>query len=325
LSDRIGSWIVAPDEKGMRLDQFVVTHIPDESRSQIQNWIRKGYIQANDRLVKTGYLTRIDDRITLRIPKSPADQPFPEDIPLTIIYEDSDLAVIDKPAGLACHAGAGIRSGTLVNALLHRMGPLEAGDPGRPGIVHRLDKLTSGIMLIAKNNFAHRQLAQQFKNRLVQKEYVALVHGSPSPSSGTINLPIGRDPKNRKKMSTRAHRTRTAITHYSLEENYGFVSLLRIRIETGRTHQIRVHLSHKGHPIVGDLLYSGNRMRCLPDGLLNAAKELQRPFLHSRKLEFHHPRSGELMAFSSPISPELQHFLSIVRKCKTPNPHGRSS
>jgi 23S rRNA pseudouridine1911/1915/1917 synthase len=309
----------------MRLDQFVVRQNPDESRSQIQNWIRKGYLRANGLLVKTGYLTRIHDHITLQVPALLPDEPFPEDIPLTILYEDTDLAVIDKPAGLACHAGAGIHSGTLVNALLHHMGPLDTGDPGRPGIVHRLDKLTSGIMLVAKNNPAHRRLAQQFKNRQVLKEYAALVHGSPAPPSGTISMPIGRDPNNRKKMSIRAHRTRTAITHYVLEENYGCVSLLGIRIETGRTHQIRVHLAYKGHPIVGDVLYGGNRIQNLPAGLLNAAKELQRPFLHSRRLEFHHPRSGELLSFKSPIAPELQRFLSIIKNRFSSDTLGRSS
>jgi 23S rRNA pseudouridine1911/1915/1917 synthase len=147
----------------------------------------------------------------------------------------------------------------------------------------------------------------------VQKEYLALVYGSPSPHSGTINIPIGRDPKNRKKMSSRAHRTRTAITHYDLEENFGPLSLLKIRIETGRTHQIRVHLAQKGHPIVGDSLYGGNRITNLPANLLNAAKALGRPFLHSRRLTFHHPHSGEWLSFSSPLAPELQHFLLIIK------------
>jgi 23S rRNA pseudouridine1911/1915/1917 synthase len=319
LSDRIESWIIASEDSGIRLDQFVVRRIPGESRSQVQNWIRKGYILANGDQVKTGYQTRINDRIILSIPELLPNQPFPEDIPLNIIFEDSHLAVLDKPAGLVCHVGAGIRSGTLVNALLHRMGPLVAGDPGRPGIVHRLDKFTSGIMMVAKNNLAHRQLAQQFKNRQVKKEYVALVYGVPSPSSGTISLPIGRDPKNRKKMSPHAHRTRTAITHYDLEENCGCVSLLKIRIETGRTHQIRVHLAQKGHPIVGDSLYGGDRIKNLPVNLLSAAKELGRPFLHSRHLEFHHPQSGESVSFNSPLAPELQRFLSIVRSCKASN------
>jgi 23S rRNA pseudouridine1911/1915/1917 synthase len=300
----------------MRLDQFLVSRIPGESRSQIQNWIRNGFLRVNGKQVKTGYLIRPNDGVALKIPESLPDQPFPEEIPLDVIYEDSDLAVINKPAGMVCHAGAGIRSGTLVNALLHQMGPLEAGDPGRPGIVHRLDKLTSGVMLVAKTSLAHRRLAYQFKSRQVKKEYVALVHGTPSPASGTIDIAIGRDPKNRKKMSTRAHRKRTAITRYRLEEHYGFVSLLSILIDTGRTHQIRVHMAYKGHSIVGDSLYGANRMQSLPASLSEAAKNLKRPFLHSRRIQFRHPQSGKLLSFDSPLPPELKRFLSAVKSLR---------
>jgi 23S rRNA pseudouridine1911/1915/1917 synthase len=314
LSGKTDFWIVAPDAVRIRLDQFLISRIPGESRSQIQNWIRKGYLLVNGEQVKTGYLTRLNDRIELKTPESLPNQPLPEEIPLDILYEDSDLAVINKPAGMVCHAGAGIRSGTLVNALLHHMGSLETGDPQRPGIVHRLDKLTSGVMLVAKNSLAHRQLSQQFKSREVKKEYLALVHGKPSPVSGTIDMPLGRDPKDRKKISIRARRKRSAITHYSLEQNYGPVSLLIVRIETGRTHQIRVHLAQKGHPVVGDSVYGTGRIRSLPARLLAAAKDLQRPFLHSRRVQFHHPRSGELLSFSAPLPPELERFLSIVRE-----------
>jgi 23S rRNA pseudouridine1911/1915/1917 synthase len=320
LSNKIESWTVAPDSVRIRLDQFLVGRIAGESRSQIQNWIRKGYLRVNGEQVKTGYLTRLNDRIDLKAPESLPDQPFPEEIPLDILYEDSDLAVIDKPAGLVCHTGAGIRTGTLVNALLHHMGPLETGDPQRPGIVHRLDKLTSGVMLIAKNRQAHRQLSQQFKSREVKKEYVALVYGSPSPASGTIDLPLGRDPKNRTKISTRARRKRTAITHYAVEERLGPVSLLRIRIETGRTHQIRVHMTQKGHPIVGDSVYGTNRIRNLPAEVSEAIKKLQRPFLHSRRIEFRHPISGKGLSFTAPLPPELQDFLAAFRS--RPNASG---
>lgn len=302
------------EDTRVRLDQFLVSRIPGGSRSQIQNWIRKGYMRINGTEVKTGYLVKPNDLITLNLPESVGGRPFPEDIPLDILYEDSHLAVINKPSGLVCHAGAGVRSGTLVNALLHRMGPLETGDPERPGIVHRLDKLTSGVMLVAKNTAAHRHLAQQFKDREIKKEYVALVYGVPSPSSGTIDLALGRDPKNRKKISTRARRKRTAVTHYKVLEDFGFVSLLQVRIETGRTHQIRVHLAQKGHPVVGDSLYGTDRARSLPAKLSHAAKELQRLFLHSRRLEFRHPRSGEILSFEAPFPPELQKFLSGVRR-----------
>ena len=271
-------------------------------------------MRINGTEVKTGYLVKPNDLITLNLPESVGGHPFPEDIPLDILYEDSHLAVINKPSGLVCHAGAGVRSGTLVNALLHRMGPLETGDPERPGIVHRLDKLTSGVMLVAKNITAHRHLAQQFKNREIRKEYVALVYGVPSPSSGTIDLALGRDPMNRKKISTRARRKRTAVTHYKVLEDFGFVSLLQVRIKTGRTHQIRVHLAQKGHPVVGDSLYGTDRARSLSAKLPHAAQELQRLFLHSRRLEFRHPQSGEILSFEAPFPPELQKFLSEIRR-----------
>jgi 23S rRNA pseudouridine1911/1915/1917 synthase len=313
LNTTIESWIVPPDALAVRLDQFLLTRIPGESRSQIQNWIRKGYVRVNERQVKTGYLTKLHDHIVLNMPAPGSDEPKPEEIPLDVLFEDCDLAVINKPAGLVCHSGAGNRTGTLVNALMYRMGPLDTGDPKRPGIVHRLDKFTSGVMLIAKNRLAHRRLAQQFKDRRVKKEYLALVYGHPSATSGTINVPLGRDPKNRKKMSVRAHRKRTAITHYILEKHFGPVSMLKIQLETGRTHQIRAHLAHIGHPIVGDSVYDVHGKRRLPAKLQCAIKELQRPFLHSHRLEFHHPRTGDLMSFTSAISPELDGFLSRIR------------
>jgi 23S rRNA pseudouridine1911/1915/1917 synthase len=297
----------------MRLDQFLASQLSDESRSQIQNWIRKGHVTVNGESVKTGHLVRLKDEVALKVPILPPDQPFPEEIPLDVLYEDSDLAVIHKPAGMVCHIGAGVRSGTLVNALLHHMGSLEAGDPARPGIVHRLDKFTSGVMLVAKNNLSHRLLSQQFKSRQIRKEYIALVHGSPSLAKGTIDMPIGRDSKNRKKMSPRAYHKRSAITHYSVKESFGFVSLLEVRIDTGRTHQIRVHLAHKGHSIVGDTLYGGNKIQTLPDPIMNAAKIMQRPFLHSSRLSFGHPRSGENLSFHAPLPKELQDFLAIIR------------
>jgi 23S rRNA pseudouridine1911/1915/1917 synthase len=259
-------------------------------------------------------LTRLNDRIELITPALLPDQPAPEEIPLEILYQDEDLAVINKPSGLVCHAGAGIRSGTLVNALLHHFGPLETGDPRRPGIVHRLDKLTSGVMLAAKNMQAHRRLSQQFKNREVKKEYLALVHVIPSPAAGTIALALGRDAKDRRKISVRARHTRSAITHYQVAQEFGSVSLLNVRIETGRTHQIRVHLAQKGHPVVGDAIYGGNRMRSLPAKLSAAVKDMQRPFLHSHRVQFSHPRTNEPMLFSAPLPPELENILSLLRQ-----------
>lgn len=304
-----------PEDARVRVDQFLVSRYPGESRSQIQNWIRKGYVQVNGETVKTGHIVRAGDTVAVSLPQlPPADQPFPEDIPLEILYEDSDLAVINKPAGLVCHAGAGIRSGTLVNALLHRMGPLDAGDPARPGIVHRLDKKTSGVMLVVKNSRAHRILSQQFKNREVKKDYLALVYGVPSPSSGVIDLPIGRDPADRKKISARARHKRSALTRYRVQESFRSTSLLAVRIETGRTHQIRVHLAEKGHPVVGDSLYGKNRFRSLPLSLAEAAANLDRPFLHSHRIEFRQPLSGVTLSFTAPLPAELEEFLAAVRK-----------
>lgn len=307
---------MTPETARCRLDHFLAGQIPGESRSQIQNWIRKGSIQVNGESAKTGYLIKPKDRIEFKSPPTQPDAPQPENIPLEILFEDSDLAVINKPSGLVCHSGAGNKTGTLVNALLFRMGSLRTGDPQRPGIVHRLDKLTSGVMLIAKNIWTHRMLSQQFKNRLVKKEYLAMVYGRPTPSSGTINIPLGRDPINRKKISTRAHRRRSAVTHYSMVEHYSSVSLLEIKIETGRTHQIRVHLSQKGHPVIGDVLYGGNRIKNLPAELFSAAKQMQRPFLHSHRLTFQHPRTKEMLSFISPLPQELDHFQTIARECQ---------
>jgi 23S rRNA pseudouridine1911/1915/1917 synthase len=192
------------------------------------------------------------------------------------------------------------------------MGPLDTGDPSRPGIVHRLDKNTSGAMVVAKNTPAHRILSQQFKNRSVRKEYLALVFGSPSPEYGTIDMPLGRDPKNRKKISTRARRSRSAITNYALEKRYPPFSLLRIHIETGRTHQIRVHLAHRGYPIVGDALYGASKSLNPPSNLTAIIKKMDRPFLHSHRLSFNHPGSGERLTFTAPLPAELQDFLNRI-------------
>ncbi len=310
MTDRPDGWIVPPEVERVRLDQYLAALIPDQSRSQIQIWIRTGRIRVNGRTVKTGYAPHPGDQISLSIPQTAQAGPYPEDIALDVLYEDADVAVINKPAGMVCHLGAGVRSGTLVNALLHRYGPIETEDAARPGIVHRLDKLTSGLLVVARNKEAHRALAHLFKSRQVLKEYLALVHGSPKPPCGTIDAPLGRDPHDRKKISVRARRKRSAVTHYALQRTYGPLSLLRIRLETGRTHQIRVHLAQKGHPIVGDSLYGGNRdsgLRRIP-----AEARLRRPFLHACRLEFRHPRSGSMLSFTAPLPRELADFLALL-------------
>jgi len=263
--------------------------------------------------VKTGHLLRPGEVVSLLRVASEALQPQPENIPLPIQFADSDLAVVDKPAGMVCHAGAGVWSGTLVNALLYHLGPMPTGDAERPGIVHRLDKLTSGLLVVARNLPAHQALSRQFKNREVKKEYLALVYGQPDPPEGTIRLPLGRDFRDRKKISVHSRRRREAITHYERIRAPGPFSLLRVRIDTGRTHQIRVHLAHIGHPVVGDGLYGGNRVRNLENAdLRSAVGKLHRHFLHACRLEFTHPRTGQTVQFTSPLPEELAAFLTLA-------------
>ena len=315
--EHTGRWLVTSDEtsgKKLRLDQYLSAKLPGESRSRVQVWIRREHVEVNGAATKTGHLLRPGDQITLHAPAEPEALPSAEPIPLAIVYADPDLAVVDKPAGLVTHLGAGVRSGTLVNALLYHLGPLEGGEPSRPGIVHRLDKLTSGLLVVARNAAAHRALAAQFRARSVHKEYVALVHGVPRASAGTIDVAIGRDPKNRRRISPRASRRRSAVTHYSVERLVGAFALLRLRIETGRTHQIRVHLAHIGHPVVGDDLYGGGRGGALGSSRAARACGLQRFFLHAVRLEIRHPRTGELMRFESPLPPELDRFLNICNE-----------
>lgn len=307
-------WTVPPSAAKSRLDQYLAGEIPDQSRSQIQQWIRTGRVSVNDRRPKAGYLLRSGDRIAVEAaPPSLPPVPVAENIPIRIVYEDAWIAVVDKPAGMVCHVGAGVRSGTLVNALLHRLGPLETGDPSRPGIVHRIDKLTSGLLVVARDTASHRALARQFKEREVRKEYLALVHGTPSPASGTIDKPLGRDPVDRKKISTRARRSRTATTHYQVLESFGKLSLLKVRIETGRTHQIRVHMASAGHPVAGDALYGTGRERDLTPDRRGAIESLKRIFLHSHRLAFRHPVSGEALEFEAPLPPELEDVLRRLR------------
>lgn len=313
MIEKTGRWTVPSTSTHIRLDKFLTMAMPDESRSHIQVWIRNGQVLVNGLQTRASYAVRAGDEITLLASEEKAtDLPQPEDIALPIIYEDNDIAVINKPAGLVCHAGAGVRSGTLVNALLFHMGPLDSGDPMRPGIVHRLDKLTSGLMVVAKNPKAHRSLSQQFSHREVAKEYLALVHGCPAERAGTIDWPLGRDLRSRTKISIRARKKRVAVTRYELVRNYGPVSLLKVKPETGRTHQIRVHLAQKGFQVVGDTLYGSNRDRTLPAVLREMAKRLTRHFLHAYRLEFQHPSTGERVSFVAPLPAELREFLAAL-------------
>jgi 23S rRNA pseudouridine1911/1915/1917 synthase len=241
---------------------------------------------------------------TIEVPEPTTALPEPEALPLLIVYEDPDILVLDKPAGMVVHPGAGHSSGTLVNALLHHVKDLSGiGGELRPGIVHRLDRGTSGLMVVAKNDRSHQELSRQFHDREVEKEYVALVWGVVQAGK-RIEEPIGRDPQHRQKMSTRARRARSAVTRVTWARHLRGVSLIKVAISTGRTHQIRVHLNSIGHPIVGDALYGGAHRRVA--GELRAVLRLERPFLHSARLSFTHPGDGRRVDFDSPLPLDLQ-------------------
>src|SRR5579863_5196292 len=321
------------DAAGQRLAQFLAAHL-DVSRAQVQHLISNEKVLVNDAAPKPSLKLRGGERITIigaaaRLPL----RAFAEKIPLDIVFEDDDLAIINKPAGMMVHAGAGAigpngedrrNRGTLVNALLHHFSTLSAvGGQLRPGIVHRLDKETSGLIVVAKNDDAHRKLAAQFAQREVKKTYIALVHGWPKQERGTINAPISRDPVRRIRMTTHTRGTggRDAVSHYSvvrrLETAYGKFTLVEVKIDTGRTHQIRVHMASLGHAMVGDVLYGAPREMRARRGRATdsgAAISLPRNFLHAAQLELTHPRTGEKISLDSPLPPELHAFLATLEK-----------
>ena len=309
--------IIVPTNTTQRLDQFLVSHLSETSRARIQQLITQEKVLVDGKKSKPSLHLRGGERIEIvGDVERPPLRAIPEEIPIDIVYEDSDLAVINKPAGMMVHAGAGATDaernrGTLVNALLHRFGPLsQVGGELRPGIVHRLDKETSGLIVVAKNDAAHRKLAAQFAARRVKKTYIALVHGWMKNDKGTISAAISRDAVRRVRMTTRRTGGREAVTHYSvqrrIESAYGKLTLLEVNIDTGRTHQIRVHLSSLGHPIAGDALYGAPREITNKSG---ASLFLPRNFLHAASLQFAHPATGEPLSFSRPIPETLSEFL----------------
>jgi 23S rRNA pseudouridine1911/1915/1917 synthase len=330
MSDRFPiSLTVAAEDAGKRLDQFLTAHLSEVSRARIQQLIEQRQVQVNAAAAKASLRLRGGEQIlVLASPKAPPLRAMPEAIPLDIVFEDADMAVVNKPAGMMVHAGAGSTEdarnrGTLVNALLHRFGSLsEVGGELRPGIVHRLDKDTSGLMVVAKNDSAHRKLATQFSRRTAKKKYIALVHGWLKQERGTVQSNISRDRVRRTRMTTRRNGGREAVTHYvvvlTLDTPYGKFSLLELEIDTGRTHQIRVHVASLGHPVVGDTLYGAPaelkrqersaRGKKRPD-TEGPALTLPRNFLHSAELELQHPRTGETLTFARPLPQELQEFL----------------
>jgi 23S rRNA pseudouridine1911/1915/1917 synthase len=310
------------EDAGKRLDQFLVAHLPETSRARVQQMIEQQLVLVNDAIARASLRLRGGERIAvLGSASQPPLRAMAEDIFLNIVFEDADLAVVNKPAGMTVHAGAGATDdernrGTLVNALLHHFGQLSSvGGELRPGIVHRLDKATSGLLVVAKSDEAHRRLARQFVRRQVKKKYIALVHGWLKQDHGTISSSISRDPVRRTRMTTKRSGGREAITHYRVERRldspFGKFTLLEVRIDTGRTHQIRVHLASLRHSVVGDTLYGAPREI---GGKQAGRLSLPRNFLHAAALQFQHPRSGEPLSFTAPLPAELEDFLVQLAK-----------
>ncbi len=309
------------EDAGKRLDQFLVAHLPETSRARVQQLIAQELVRVNDSIARASLRLRGGESVSvLGSASQPPLRAMAEDIPLDIVFEDADIAVVNKAAGMTVHAGAGATEdernrGTLVNALLHHFGQLSSvGGELRPGIVHRLDKATSGLLVVAKNDESHRRLASQFVKRQVKKTYIALVHGWLKQDRGTISTSISRDRVRRTRMTTLRSGGREAITHYAvqrrLDSPYGKFTLLEVKIDTGRTHQIRVHLASLRHPVAGDTLYGAPReVSSKQDGRLS----LPRNFLHAAALQFQHPKTGEALSFSAPLPAELQGFLQTIQ------------
>jgi 23S rRNA pseudouridine1911/1915/1917 synthase len=299
-------------DAGARLDQVLTSRVPALSRAQAQRLIRDGHVRLSEGRVKPALAVWPGLEVDVEIPAVAPATPAAEALPLAVLYDDEDVAVVDKPAGMVVHPAAGHAAGTLVNALLHHLRGLSGiGGAERPGIVHRLDRGTSGVMVVAKTDAAHRALSRQFQERHVGKEYLVLAWGT-LRAGETLSRPIGRDPRHRQKMSSRARRTRSAVTRVVSAEPLGGVSFAKVTIGTGRTHQIRVHLSEAGHPIVGDALYGGGR-RSMPPRLA-ALAGLKRPFLHASRLTFAHPSDGRSLAFESPLPSDLAQVLAALRR-----------
>ena len=291
-------------DTGKRLDHLVHERLPEFSRSRIQEWIKAARVLLNGSPARASHVVRHGDSIEVEPAQAAPLRAEAEDIPLHVLYEDGDVVAIDKPAGMVVHAGAGVHSGTLVNALLHRFEAL-SGVSGslRPGIVHRLDRFTSGVLLVAKNDAAHQRLAAQFSGRQVEKVYLALVHGNLKQDSGRIEKPIARDPVRRIRMTARLTSGRAAWSEYRVLRRFEKFTLLEVKIGTGRTHQIRVHLSSIGHPVVGDTLYGA-------PAKVEGHAPLGRYFLHAHRIRFRRPADGEEVTVVSPLAAELEAWLA---------------
>ena len=299
---------VTPERAGRRLDALLAELEPGLSRAQAQRLIERGDVTVSGRSAKSSHRVRAGEQIEGRVPAPHAAEIEPEPIPLCVVHEDADLIVVDKPPGLVVHPAPGHYSGTLVHALLHHCPDFSGvGGVARPGIVHRLDKGTSGLLVAAKHDQAHRNLSAQFKAHSIDREYLALVRGTPRAASGEVRAPIGRHPVDRKRFSTHVRVGRSAFTQWFVERRFAAHTLLRVRLETGRTHQIRVHLASVGLPIAGDPVYGGGRRSASLPGL-------ERPALHAALLGFVHPRSGERLRFVAALPEDLQDVLAELER-----------
>ena len=311
---------MSEEEAGKRVDRFLAEQELGCSRSYLQKLMARGHITINGVQTKSSYAIRPGDRILVRLPEPAILRIDPEDIPLEFLFEDEHLLVVNKPPGMVVHPAAGHRSSTLVHALLHHCKNLSGiGGVLKPGIVHRLDKDTSGLLVVAKDDATHRDLARQIEERTIARRYLALVWGKPRTREGRIVAPIGRHPSDRKKMAvTDEHRGRVAATHYRLMEQFDFLSMLALRLETGRTHQIRVHMSHIGHPVLGDPQYGGREKRLkgiAPEFRIKARsllKQMPRQALHAATLDFVHPKTGAPMEFSAEMPEDMKRLLDVV-------------
>ena len=308
---------VSTAEAGVRLDANLALRLEDRSRTSIKRLIEDGDVLVGGRMAKPAHKLRAGERVEVDLAAipTPLTELVPENIPLEIVYEDDCLIVINKPAGLVVHPGAGVPAGTLANALAYHFGQLSArSGTERPGIVHRLDRDTSGLIVVAKTEQAHEKLAEQFRTREAFKSYMALVHGRLSQESGLIDQPVGRDPRHRTRMWV-VPGSRPALTLYRVRWRYERMTLLEVEIKTGRTHQIRVHLAWLKHPVVGDELYGMGRDQGVPDTRLRLAiSKLGRQFLHAEQLGFRHPRTGERLRFTARLPRELAEFLAVVEQ-----------
>jgi len=286
----------SPEDSGKRLDHFLHAQLPQYTRSRLQSWIKDGRVTVNGASVKASAVLRGGERIEVSPGELPALKASPEDLPIDILYEDASVIAVNKPAGLIVHAGAGAHSGTLVNRLIHHFAKLsQLGGDLRPGIVHRLDKGTSGVLLVARDDAAHQHLAKQFSGRTVEKVYLALVHGTVGADSGRVNTPIERDSARRTRMTTRSGSGRSALTAYRVLERFEKYTFLEVRIGTGRTHQIRVHLASIGHAVAGDRLYG--------------APPAERIFLHAHRIVFDSQVAAQRVTVEAPLPADLQEWL----------------